>query len=375
MSWKDLYSEVKAKKMAALGKKDVVKAVEEHGKILAIRGKYEKPEKVIKYSYASVKDIISPSQVPKTNLSKYDVVLIGCPGSEIPKSGMTKFRDYVINDGGWILTTDWCLRTVIDDVFPGFIHWNGEKTDDAVVKCEMVDPHHPFLDGIYGEIVTGQYSTKGSKSPTFSWWLEDKSFPITIIRPELVTVLIRSPEIGKRWGKDPVLVYFDVGKMGGRVIHMISHTHLQKGGKKGHFVSAMILTNILDEKVGIKHGVRKSGGTPQYADYGSTSSSYSSGIEWASPATGSVGQNSYALPESQSQGTTPELFGTAQIVEVIDKNTIPVGQKCALGDGNFVDYVGKVYKCGKCGTLYHENCLNIQLQDGTCKICGSIFLF
>ncbi len=376
MSWKDLYSEVKAKKMAALGKKDVVKAVEKHGKILAIRGKYEKPERVIKYSYASVKDIIGPSQVPKTKLSNYDVVLIGCPGSEIPKSGMSKFRDYVVNDGGWILTTDWCLRTVIDDVFPGFIHWNGEKTDDAVVKCELVDPHHPFLDGVYGEIMTGSYSTKGSKSPTFSWWLEDKSFPITVIRPDLVKVLIRSPEIGNRWGKDPVLVYFDVGKMGGRVIHMISHTHLQKGGKKGHFVSAMILTNILDEKVGIKHGVKKSGGTPQYANYGGSSSSYSSGIDWASPAPSSPSQfTNMDLPENQSQGTTPEMFGTAQVIEVTDRSSIPASQKCALGDGNFVDSMGKIFKCGKCGTLYHENCLNIQLQDGTCKICGSIFLF
>jgi len=45
MSEKNLYSEVKARKMAALGKKDVVKAVEKYGKILAIRGKYEKPER------------------------------------------------------------------------------------------------------------------------------------------------------------------------------------------------------------------------------------------------------------------------------------------------------------------------------------------
>lgn len=376
MSWKDLYSEVKAKKMAALGKTDVVKAVEKHGKILAIRGKYEKPEKVIQYSYASVKEIISPGQVPKVDLAKYDVVLIGCPGSEIPKSGMSKFRDYVVNDGGWVLTTDWCLRTVIDDVFPGFIHWNGEKTDDAVVKCELVDPHHPFLDGIYGEIMTGKYSTKGEKSPTFSWWLEDKSFPITIIRPDLVKILIRSSEIGNRWGKDPVLVYFDVGKTGGKVIHMISHTHLQKGGSKGHFVSAMILTNILDEKVGIKHGVKKSSGGPQYTDYGGTASSYSSGIEWASPAQNTPNQfQQYDVPESQSQGNTPELFGTAQIEEVQDAKSIPSSQKCALGDGNFVDSKEKIFKCGRCGTLYHENCLSIQLQDGTCKICGSIFLF
>ena len=122
--------------------------------------------------------------------------------------------------------------------------------------------------------------------------------------------------------------------------------------------------------------MKKSGGAPQYADYGGSSQSYSSGIEWASPAPSAPNQyQNVDLPESQSQGTTPELFGTAQVEEVTDKSTIPATQKCALGDGNFVESSGKIFKCGKCGTLYHENCLNIQLQDGTCKICGSIFLF
>ena len=95
MSFKDLYSEVKKRKMAALGKQKIVKAVEQHGKILGIKGKYEKPDKVIKYTYANVKEVIHPNDVPKTNLSLYDVVLVGCPGSEIPKSGISKFREYV----------------------------------------------------------------------------------------------------------------------------------------------------------------------------------------------------------------------------------------------------------------------------------------
>ncbi len=38
-SEKDLYSEVKRRKMEALGKKDVVKAVEKHGRILAVEGR------------------------------------------------------------------------------------------------------------------------------------------------------------------------------------------------------------------------------------------------------------------------------------------------------------------------------------------------
>ena len=75
------------------------------------------------------------------------------------------------------------------------------------------------------------------------------------------------------------------------------------------------------------------------------------------------------------QGFTPELTGTAQPVEFKDVASIPPNQKCALGDGNFEGFTGKVYKCSGCGTLYHENCLNVQLQSGICKICERIFLY
>ncbi|MBD3354081.1 MAG: hypothetical protein GF364_21545 [Candidatus Lokiarchaeota archaeon] len=365
-------------------KKDVVKAVEEHGKILAIEGKYEKPKKVIKHCYASVKEVIKPRKVPKEDLSKYDMVLVGCPGSEIPKSAISKFRDYVLMDGGWLYTTDWCLRTIVENAFPGYIRWAGQKTADAVVACQIVDPHHPFLDGLAFELKKGKYASKGPKKNKsgFSWWLEDKSFPITVDRPDLVVVLIRSREIGKKWGEDPVLCYFDVGKKGGRVIHQISHTHLQKGGKSGKFASAMILTNILDEKVGIKHGIKKkSSGAPNYQEYYGTSQQPTSGVAWAGQQSGGYNapnQGDYVTPSQNGNadsGLTPELVGTAKVVEVTDVKSIPSSQKCALGDGNFVDYQGRVFKCGGCGAFYHENCLNIQLQTGMCKICERIFLY
>lgn len=367
MSEKDLYSEVKARKMAALGKKDVVKAVEQHGKILAIRGKYEKPDKIIKFIYASKKEIVNPKVAHKKDFSQFDVVFVGCPGSDILKSGLSKFREYVM-DGGWLLTTDWCIRTIVEHVFPGYIHWAGEKTADAVVQCEMVDPHHPFLDGVQSEITTGKYSkgSKGKASATFSWWLEDKSFPITVDRPDAVHVLIKSNELGQKWRKDPVLVYFDVGKKGGKVIHLISHTHLQKGGKKGKFVSAMILTNILDEVVSIKHGVKRSGGSSGYKDYGGTASQPS--IDWG---TSPQQSGNYITPDLTSDSG---LVGTAKVVETNESQ--PSTQKCALGDGNFEGYTGKVFKCSSCGTVYHENCINMQLQQsGICKICEKIFLF
>ena len=70
-------------------------------------------------------------------------------------------------------------------------------------------------------------------------------------------LILRVPAYENKWGESAVLVEFDYGKMGGRIIHMISHTHLQKGGAKGKYASALILTNILDDKVSLKMGLSK----------------------------------------------------------------------------------------------------------------------
>ncbi len=153
MAEKSLYSEVKKRKMEALGKAAVVKQVEQHGKVLSIKGQYDQPDKVTSHMYAAVKDVINPGQFNKVTLSNYDLVVIGCPGNEIPGQFHPRFREYVEN-GGWILSTDWVLRTIVEPLFPGYIAWNGEKTADAVVACEIVDPSHPFLDGVIDSRLT-----------------------------------------------------------------------------------------------------------------------------------------------------------------------------------------------------------------------------
>ncbi len=98
MSYKDLYSEVKNLKQRG-SKKDVVKAVEKHGRILAVEGRFEKPKKVINNMYGQVRLTIKPHQVPKYDLSNYDLVLLGCPADKIPQSSHSKIKALVENGG------------------------------------------------------------------------------------------------------------------------------------------------------------------------------------------------------------------------------------------------------------------------------------
>lgn len=378
MSMKDLYSEVKKRKMEALNKGDVVKAVEKHGKILAVSGKYEKPDKIIPHMYASEKKVIKPSEVMKADLDRYDVLLIGCPGTDIPNTAHTKIYQFVAEHGGWLITTDWAIRSIIEVIFPGYIKWNGGRTADVVVPCQILEPNHPFLEGLEMELQKAKYKGKAKSDEAFRWWLEDKSFPITILNYNAVKVLISSAELQQKWGESPVLVYFDLGKMGGRVIHFVSHTHLQKGKEKGKYASAIILTNILDEKVSYKVGI-KSGASaadnyvdPSQAYQTSPSQGFTPG---ATPPPMSTTAFDNLGSSSGAGGGAGEIdfTGTSKITEV--PNTYPETQKCALGDSNFVGYTGKILACKECGVPYHEQCLNVQINEGTCKICGRILLW
>ncbi|MDX1798239.1 MAG: hypothetical protein R3255_06285, partial [Candidatus Lokiarchaeia archaeon] len=344
MSWKDLYSEVKKRKMEALNKKDVVQAVEKHGKILAVNGRYEKPKKVIEHMYASLKKVIREKDILKEDLSQYDVLLIGCPGSDIPHASYPKVKDFVMN-GGWLITTDWALQSIVENIFPGFIRWNRARTADAVVTCQIINPNHPFLEGVLSEIQQSKWqkqTVKNTKKNEFRWWLETRSFPIQILNPQDVRVLIGSWEIQNKWGESPVLVEFDYGKMGGRVIHMISHTHLQKGGTKGKYASALILTNILDEKVSQKMGISKKPASGYVSNwqtsYTSPQQQYQPPLEeqWVSPPE----QTDYLTPSTGGSSLTE----TSQIIEAnVNSTDFSYTNKCAYCDYDFTEYKGKIY--------------------------------
>ncbi|NHJ23009.1 MAG: hypothetical protein EAX89_00435 [Candidatus Lokiarchaeota archaeon] len=367
-SWKDLYSEVKKRKMEALNKKDVVEAVEKHGKILAIEGRYEKPKKVVDHMYAAKHETIKPTEIMKYNLGDFDVVLIGCPGDQIPSSALPRVSEYVSLKGGWLITTDWAIKHIVEVIFPGFIRWNGAKTADAVVSCQILEQNHPFLEGVISEIQQDKWQkgvSKNAKNAEFKWWLETRSFPIQVLNPE-VKVLIVSWEIKQKWGEAPVFCYFDYGKTGGRVIHMISHTHLQKGGVKGKYASALILTNILDEKISQKIGISKKPAPGYVSNWEQDQPSQQH--QWAQ-----MPQNDqYLIPSNANSALT----GTTQIVEVnLNDNNFSFANKCEYCGYDFGDYTGKIYKCQSCGTQYHQNCLNMQINEGICKKCGKILLW
>ena len=179
--------------------------------IVVVTGCYDHVERVLgalDVPYQTVE----PGLLRQVRLRPDQMVVVNCPG-KLTGPEIVQIRDFVAA-GGTLFTTDWALRNVIEPAFPGYIEYNDNATTDDVVRIDVVDTNSPYLQGVLDSDDDPQ------------WWLEGSSYPIRIIDADRVRVLIRSRELGEKYGEEPGAVVFEYGK--GEVFHMISHYYLQR---------------------------------------------------------------------------------------------------------------------------------------------------
>jgi hypothetical protein len=189
---------------------DAVAAIEASD-ILVVPGAYDHVEQVLE-ALSLPFTIVHAEQLPATDLQPHQLLVVNCPGALDPRA-LRRVAAFV-HAGGSLFTTDWALKHVLEPAFPGVVAYNEQPTPDAVVRVEISDHDNPFLTGVMD----------GADDP--QWWLEGSSYPIRILDRARVKVLLRSRELGERWGESPVAITFPWGE--GEVFHMISHYYLQR---------------------------------------------------------------------------------------------------------------------------------------------------
>ena len=180
--------------------------------IIIVRGSYDHAETVFALTEIPF-TVIDPIDVGDLQIRTDQILFINCPGSEIMPEGVELIRKFVKN-GGYLITTDWALKFILEEAFSGIVKYTGNPTPDDVVRIEILDPDNVFVQGLLTE----------KSEPV--WWLEGQSYPIQILDKNKVKVLITSKELEKKYGEAPVAITFPYGY--GRVFHMISHFYLQR---------------------------------------------------------------------------------------------------------------------------------------------------
>ncbi len=148
--------------------------------VIIIKGSYDYIENVL--SMANTPHIlVNPTEIERTSLRPDQVIFVNCPGKLSPL-GLRKLKTFV-STGGFLFTTDWALKHVLEEAFPGYVRYNERATGDEVVRVEILDIDDPFLKSLLGPKDDPQ------------WWLEGNSYPIQILDKEKVHVLVSSKEI------------------------------------------------------------------------------------------------------------------------------------------------------------------------------------
>lgn len=179
--------------------------------IIVVGGTYDHVELVLE-ALEMPHTRVAPSQLSSVKLRPEQLLVVNCPG-EVGPHALEHIERFVAA-GGSLFTTDWALRHVIEPAFPDTVAYNNRPTTDDVVRIEIADHDNPFLSGVMDEADDPQ------------WWLEASSYPMRVLDPERVKVLIRSTELAARYGEAPVAVIFGHGD--GEVFHMVSHYYLQR---------------------------------------------------------------------------------------------------------------------------------------------------
>lgn len=177
---------------------------------------------VVRGCYDFAEDVLAAMQIPyvlvegnqlaQTTLRPEQAVLVNCPGA-LERGVIEQLRGFV-EAGGYLVTTDWALKNVLEIAFPGLVQYNGRPSADDVVRVEIVDRGAEMLKDLL--------DTRDDPQ----WWLEGSSYPIRILDASKVEVLIRSKEMEQKYGEAPIAIRFAYGK--GEVFHIVSHYYLQR---------------------------------------------------------------------------------------------------------------------------------------------------
>jgi hypothetical protein len=161
-------------------------------------------------SFDRVEDILACLNVPCTvnpDASKLDAQIIFVNCSSSYDKALIEHLSQQVNEGKWLVSSDWALGRFIEPAFPGMVKFTGRATGDEVISVE------PSLNSLWSDVVVLGADPQ--------WWLEGSSHPIAILNPDKVAIEAASHDLLSRHSAPVVAVSFDWGK--GHVFHVISH--------------------------------------------------------------------------------------------------------------------------------------------------------
>ncbi|MBU6452886.1 MAG: hypothetical protein KGS72_13960 [Cyanobacteria bacterium REEB67] len=175
------------------------------GLVVDVKGQWDHADKTLKklgIHYVQIRT----GEINAEILAPAKVLIINCAGG-VKRDRLQSIRDFV-QRGGYLLTTDWALDNALDQTFPGYVSWDKGINHRSLYAATFVNPDAVLARGCVRNA---------------AWKLDAGAHLVRILKPELVRVLVASPDLSI---EDPdragvLACYFPFGK--GYVLHMVGH--------------------------------------------------------------------------------------------------------------------------------------------------------
>lgn len=171
---------------------------------VVIKGRYDHAEHVL--DSCRIPYVTGDNSNLSNRLANATLLVINCPG-ELTDESIAVIRRY-LNNGGFLLTTDWSLSGCLQKICPGYVYWDGGYSTNEIVDAVVVIPDSDLVKGA---------------SPSGPWKLDDKSELVKPGARKSLQVLARSRTLSYQdtVGLGVLALTFDYGN--GHVLHTIGH--------------------------------------------------------------------------------------------------------------------------------------------------------
>ena len=208
-----------------------------HASGVVVRGSADHMEQVLaraKVAFVAV----SPDELPTLALNAKQVLMVNCTGDMSPQA-RERVRRFVAA-GGFLYTTDHAVHQLIEPIFPNTIAWTGGTTQEQIfpVRIRGTEADRGLLNSLGGNAKE-------------HWQTAGGGYPIKVLDPKRVTVLMDSSEVEKAFGSGVIAVRFPYED--GQVIHVTGHFYSQPGQQSAAVASAgrgfaTFSSNVVQEK-------------------------------------------------------------------------------------------------------------------------------
>ena len=181
--------------------------------VVIVRGSADSMESVLGRAKAKY-IVVDAEELPELPLHSKQVVMVNCTGV-MSDAALERLKRFV-TAGGFLYTTDHAVANVVQKIFPNTIAWTGGSTVQEVVPVRI---HGSDED-------RGLLNSLGGNAKEL-WQTAGGGYPVKVLDPKRVTVLMDSDVAEKKYGSGLVAARFRWED--GQVIHVTGHFSTQPG--------------------------------------------------------------------------------------------------------------------------------------------------